>query len=321
MDREYEEGRITVNGDLEIKRAGVFIRAICTRAGVFVSELCNNGSAVLHTCAHGCALFGEPQSMMHFIEHTGRPKCKATALPLCRGRSIFFKFEDQRVQVTDEEKTLAEGEVCGNCALGQSLEDGAVRCDNCFGTPPGIPQHRNPSSKCRNFQWKTAAVAMAHVAVIHHRHGENVCVAGTEQALRDQIYNYVHENWSTEMGATSDRPPVGKDKAISIYFDTADGEYVEQLPPMTIAGGALPMYEKLVPIYGATLLKLTDDELLDLKDRIIDKLAQAGDGNDSLPELPLEWQDAFCSEVTILLEDCIYDREQERERLNKEGEA
>ena len=55
------------------------------------------------------------------------------------------------------------------------------------------------------------------IALITHRHGENVYVGATKKELENKIYNFVAQYWQEFM---KDRPiPKLKKAAISQYFD------------------------------------------------------------------------------------------------------
>jgi len=56
-----------------------------------------------------------------------------------------------------------------------------------------------------------------YMALIVHRHGEDMLAGGTKEELRHRIYCYVLQSWSEWMG---DRPiPKSEKAAISQYFD------------------------------------------------------------------------------------------------------
>ena len=75
------------------------------------------------------------------------------------------------------------------------------------------------------------------IAVIAHRHGSDVYVAGTEKELNDKVYAYVAEWWATELDIED--PSIGKfpadepdeNKVIDSYFgfiaEESNDEYIE----------------------------------------------------------------------------------------------
>jgi len=58
-----------------------------------------------------------------------------------------------------------------------------------------------------------------YLAIITHRHGENVYAGGSRNELLDKLHNFVAQYWDEMMGGR--QMPRSKKAAVSQYFDVA----------------------------------------------------------------------------------------------------
>ncbi len=67
------------------------------------------------------------------------------------------------------------------------------------------------------------------IAVLEHRHGQNVYAATTKKKLVNQLYGYVVDWWDSEI--TSEALPAGlsKQDTIDRYFDLCQHEWLESM--------------------------------------------------------------------------------------------
>lgn len=66
-----------------------------------------------------------------------------------------------------------------------------------------------------------------HFAIVSHRHGNNLYLATTEEALRDQLYDYVSEYWDDYV---DEKITDDKQACIDRYFEGAEGtEYLDDI--------------------------------------------------------------------------------------------
>ena len=73
------------------------------------------------------------------------------------------------------------------------------------------------------------------IAVVEHRHGQNVYAARTKKALVRQLYEYVEEWWASEIPdeeLPADQP---KQDVVDRYFEHVSHEWLETLTQTTVA--------------------------------------------------------------------------------------
>lgn len=68
--------------------------------------------------------------------------------------------------------------------------------------------------------------AQVHVAVISHRHGNNLYAGRTYRALQQQIYDYVVEWWD-EHNMDGEPDPADMATTIERYFEDHSSEWLE----------------------------------------------------------------------------------------------
>lgn len=72
----------------------------------------------------------------------------------------------------------------------------------------------------------SAGPQQVHVAVISHRHGNNLYAGTTYRALQQQIYDYVVEWWD-ESNAEGSPDESDMESTIERYFEDSDTEWLE----------------------------------------------------------------------------------------------
>lgn len=72
-------------------------------------------------------------------------------------------------------------------------------------------------------------MAKVWIAVVEHRHGQNVYAAKTKRKLVDQLYEYVKQWWDSEIPQESLPPQLSKQQAVNLYFDRVGHEWLETL--------------------------------------------------------------------------------------------
>jgi len=72
------------------------------------------------------------------------------------------------------------------------------------------------------------------VAVVEHRHGQNVYVARTEYGVLDQLYDYVQEWWDSEIPDEEMPTDLPKKEVIDQYFSKVGPERLETLSETTL---------------------------------------------------------------------------------------
>lgn len=71
------------------------------------------------------------------------------------------------------------------------------------------------------------------MATIEHKHGVDVRIALTKKGMREKVYQYVKENWNTEVG-NSETIPEDHEKAIDKYFEIITEETLEESHDMEV---------------------------------------------------------------------------------------
>ena len=67
-----------------------------------------------------------------------------------------------------------------------------------------------------------------HIAIIRHRHGQDLFVARSKDKLNDEIYGYVKSWWDEIDSPSGIEMPEDHDEAIELYFDKMeDSESLE----------------------------------------------------------------------------------------------
>ena len=59
------------------------------------------------------------------------------------------------------------------------------------------------------------------LGLVHHRHGINTYAGRTREALNEELYEYIVENWDELNGAEDfpKNPPENAEEAIQLYFN------------------------------------------------------------------------------------------------------
>jgi len=72
------------------------------------------------------------------------------------------------------------------------------------------------------------------IAVIEHRHGQNVYAARTKRNLVDQLYAYVKQWWESEIPDEELPAKASKREAVDLYFEHVGHEWLETLSQVTV---------------------------------------------------------------------------------------
>ena len=72
------------------------------------------------------------------------------------------------------------------------------------------------------------------IAVIEHRHGQNVYAARTKRKLLDQLYDYVKQWWDSEIPDEELPPKLSKKAVVDRYFEHVGHEWLETLTAVTV---------------------------------------------------------------------------------------
>lgn len=72
------------------------------------------------------------------------------------------------------------------------------------------------------------------IAVVEHRHGQNVYAARTKRKLLDQLYAYVKQWWESEIPNEELPPNASLQDAIDRYFELVGHEWLETLTAVTV---------------------------------------------------------------------------------------
>jgi hypothetical protein len=105
----------------------------------------------------------------------------------------------------------------------------------------------------------------AHVGLIEHRHGRNLYVAFSREALIAEIANFCREHWS-EIRDDRDPAKLTDEDVASIYFDGHDEEYLqtERIPVEgPAAGGAGPLRIGCHLVISTSHIRPSTADLLD----------------------------------------------------------
>ena len=72
------------------------------------------------------------------------------------------------------------------------------------------------------------------IAVVEHRHGQNVYAAKTKRKLLDQLYAYVKQWWESEIPDEELSAGLSKKEAVDRYFEHVGHEWLETLTAVTV---------------------------------------------------------------------------------------
>ena len=72
------------------------------------------------------------------------------------------------------------------------------------------------------------------IAVIEHRHGQNVYAARTKKKLMDQLYAYVKQWWESEIPNEELLKKLPHKAAVEQYFERVGHESLETLTSVTV---------------------------------------------------------------------------------------
>jgi len=72
------------------------------------------------------------------------------------------------------------------------------------------------------------------MAVVEHRHGQNVYAAKTKRKLVDQLYDYVKQWWESEIPDEELPAKASKREVVDSYFEHVSHEWLETLSQVTV---------------------------------------------------------------------------------------
>ena len=72
------------------------------------------------------------------------------------------------------------------------------------------------------------------IAVVEHRHGQNVYAARTKKALVRQLYEYVEEWWASEVPDEEWPADLPRQAVVDRYFERVGHEWLETLTQTTV---------------------------------------------------------------------------------------
>ena len=72
------------------------------------------------------------------------------------------------------------------------------------------------------------------IAVVEHRHGQNVYAARTKRKLLDQLYAYVKQWWESEIPDEELPANLPKKEAVDRYFEHVGHEWLETMTAVTV---------------------------------------------------------------------------------------
>ena len=72
------------------------------------------------------------------------------------------------------------------------------------------------------------------LAVVEHRHGQNVYADRTKRGLLDQLYEYVQEWWESEIPNEDMPTDLPRKEVIDQYFSKVGHEWLETLSDVTL---------------------------------------------------------------------------------------
>ena len=73
------------------------------------------------------------------------------------------------------------------------------------------------------------------VAVVEHRHGQNVYAAKTKKALVGQLYEYVAEWWASQIPDEEMPTDLPRKEVVDRYFECVGHEWLETLTQTTVS--------------------------------------------------------------------------------------
>ncbi len=73
------------------------------------------------------------------------------------------------------------------------------------------------------------------IAVVEHRHGQNVYAARTKRKLLNDLYAYVRQWWESEIPDEQMSKGVPKRVVVDRYFELVGHEWLETLTKVTVA--------------------------------------------------------------------------------------
>ena len=74
------------------------------------------------------------------------------------------------------------------------------------------------------------------VAVVSHRHGQNVYAAKTEERLVRELYSYVEQWWESEIPNEAFPANLSGKETVDLYFERVGHEFLEALEETTLLG-------------------------------------------------------------------------------------
>jgi len=72
------------------------------------------------------------------------------------------------------------------------------------------------------------------IAVVEHRHGQNVYAARAKRKLMDQLYAYVKQWWESEVPDEELPAKMSKREVVDLYFEHVGHEWLETLTAVTV---------------------------------------------------------------------------------------
>ena len=72
------------------------------------------------------------------------------------------------------------------------------------------------------------------IAVVEHRHGQNVYAAKTKRKLLDQLYAYVKQWWESEIPDEELSKNTSKREAVDRYFEQVGHEFLQTMTTVTV---------------------------------------------------------------------------------------
>ena len=72
------------------------------------------------------------------------------------------------------------------------------------------------------------------IAVVSHRHGQNVYAARTRQKLIDELYDYVRQWWESEIPDEKLPKRLSKKAVVDRYFERVGHECLDTMTSVTL---------------------------------------------------------------------------------------
>lgn len=72
------------------------------------------------------------------------------------------------------------------------------------------------------------------IAVVEHRHGQNVYAAKTKKKLMEQLYDYVKQWWESEIPDEELPTKASRREIVDRYFERVCHEWLETLSQVTV---------------------------------------------------------------------------------------